>query len=265
MSPASSLLIAQITDIHLFAKAETSLLGLRTSESFQAVLEQVGNLERRPDLLMLTGDLSQDGTIKSYQLLETMLQPLDIPICCVPGNHDCPTTMKKLLMQPPFLAEKSLRLGGWQLIVLDSCLPGCVHGYITPESLNWLDHELLRSPDIPTLIAFHHPPFQVGSTWMNDIGLHNAKELFDVCDRHPQVKLALFGHIHQEFSHYRNGVSYLGAPSTCIQFKPNTPDFTLDEQPPGFRLVTLYPNGAWETQVERISYSCKLDLAAAGY
>lgn len=265
MSPVSSLLIAQITDIHLFARTEGNLLGLQTSESFQAILEQVNTLERRPDLLLLTGDLSQDGTVMSYKLLETMLQPLGIPVYCIPGNHDCPTTMQKLLTRSPFRPEKSFQVGGWQLLLLNSSVPGCVHGYISPESLDWLDQELCRLPDTPALIAFHHPPFQVGSAWMDEIGLRNAQELFDVCDRHPQVKLALFGHIHQEFYQGRHGIAYLGAPSTCIQFKPNTPDFTLDEQPPGFRLITLYPNGAWETQVERIAYSCELDLAAAGY
>ncbi len=265
MSPSSSLLIAQLTDIHLFARFEGSLLGLQTSESFQAVLEQVSTLERHPDLLLLTGDLSQDGTVASYNILERMLQPLGIPVCYVPGNHDCPTTMQKLLARSPFLPEKSLRLGGWQLILLDSSVPESVHGQFTPEHLEWLEQELQRSPDTPTLIAFHHPPFEIGSRWMDEIGLKNTEDLLAVCDRHPQIKLALFGHIHQEFGHSRKGVTYLGTPSTCIQFKPNTPDFSLDEQPPGFRLVTLYPNGTWDTQIQRIAYSCELDLAAAGY
>lgn len=265
MSLFSSLLIAQITDIHLFANAEGNLLGLQTSESFRAVLEHISALQRRPDLLMLTGDVSQDGTVASYNILESLLRPLNIPTYWVPGNHDCPTTMQRLLGRSPFLAEKALQFGGWQLLLLDSCLPGCVHGYLAPESLDWLDQKLGQSPDIPALIAFHHPPFAIGSNWMDEIRLKNAQELFEICDRHPQIKLALFGHIHQEFSHERNGVTYLGTPSTCIQFKPNTPKFTVDERSPGFRLVSLYPDGTWATQVERIAYSCQLDLAAVGY
>jgi Icc protein len=265
MSPDSSLLIAQITDTHLFASAETSLLGLQTSESFQAVLEQVMTLERRPDLFILTGDLSQDRTTESYKQLAMLLQPLGIPVCCIPGNHDCPTTMQALLTGAPFVPEKSLRLGGWQLILLDSSVPECVHGALSPENLDWLEQELSQVPDIPTLIALHHPPLQIGCQWMDRIGLTNAQDFLEVCDRHPQIKLILFGHIHQEFSHDRNGVTHLGTPSTCVQFKPNTPDFTLDEQPPGYRLVILYPNGDWETQIQRIAYSCDLDLTAAGY
>ncbi|MGQ9870892.1 3',5'-cyclic-AMP phosphodiesterase [Leptodesmis sp.] len=265
MSSNSSLLIAQITDTHLFASAETSLLGLQTNETFQAVLEQVMTLEQRPDLFMLTGDLSQDGTVKSYKRLAMLLQPLGIPVYCIPGNHDCPTTMQAILTGVPFVPEKSLRLGGWQLILLDSSVPECVHGAVSPESLDWLEQELSHAPETPTLIALHHPPLQIGSQWMDGIGLTNAQEFLEVCDRHSQIRLILFGHIHQEFSHYRNGVTYLGTPSTCVQFKPNTADFTLDKQPPGYRLVNLYPGGNWKTQVQRISYRCNLDLAATGY
>lgn len=140
-----------------------------------------------------------------------------------------------------------------------------VYGRLSSESLTWLDQELSQFNHTPALIALHHPPFRVGSDWMNDIGLRNAEELFEVCDRHPHVKLVLFGHIHQEFSHQRNQVHYLGTPSTCIQFKPNSPNFSLDEEQPGFRLVTLYPDSNWHTRVERIAYTGQLDLAAAGY
>jgi Icc protein len=261
----SSLLIAQITDTHLFADAKKKLLGLQTIESFQAVIEQVKALERQPDLLLLTGDLSQDGSVESYRVLQAMLSPLGIPAYWVPGNHDRPEVMAEVLTESPVSAQKSFYAGGWQIILLDSSVPGCVHGYLAPEDLEWLDQELSRSNGSPALIAFHHPPFLVGSHWMNDIGLLNGDELFQVCDRHSQVELVLFGHIHQEFSYQRHQVHYLGTPSTGIQFKPNSLKFALDEEAPGLRLVTLYPDGGWKSQVERVAYACELDFVTAGY
>ncbi|MBM0741948.1 3',5'-cyclic-AMP phosphodiesterase [Phormidium sp. CLA17] len=261
----SPLLIAQITDTHLYADAQKELLGLQTSQSFQCVIEQVNALEQRPDLILLTGDLSQDGTAESYERLHTMVSPLAIPTYWLPGNHDCPKTMAQVLTRSPISPQKSFYADPWHIVLLDSSVPGCVHGYLSPESLEWLDQELRQSNDAPALIAFHHPPFLSGSDWMNDIGLLNAEEFFEVCDRHSHVKLVLFGHIHQNFSHQRNQVHYLGTPSTCIQFKPNSVNFALDEEQPGLRLVTLYPDGKWESEVERVVYSCKLDFAAAGY
>jgi Icc protein len=265
MSHLSPLRIAQITDIHLFADPNQCLLGLQTTASFQPILQQLEALDPQPDLLLLTGDLSQDSTTASYEMLSAWLTPLGIPTYWVPGNHDCPTTMAQVLNQAPFFSEKSFRLGEWQFLLLSSYVPGCVHGYISPEDLDWLDQQLTTAAAFPTLLAFHHPPFLVGSTWMNDIGLLNAEELFAVCDRHPQIKLVLFGHIHQEFHCSRNGIHYLGTPSTCIQFKPKSAKFSLDEQQPGFRQIALYPDGSWNTQVQRIAYLGQPDLAAIGY
>ncbi|PZV11011.1 MAG: 3',5'-cyclic-AMP phosphodiesterase [Leptolyngbya sp.] len=260
-----SLLVAQITDTHLFADDQKKLLGLQTVASFQAVIDRVKALERRPDLLLLTGDLSQDGTAESYELLQAMLSPLAIPAYWVPGNHDCPETMAQVLTRSPISPQKSFDTDLWQIILLDSSVPGCVHGALSPESLKWLDQELSHSNGSPALITFHHPPFLNGSDWMNDLGLLNPEDFFEVCDRHPHVKLVLFGHIHQNFSRQRNQVHYLGTPSTCIQFKPNSVDFALDEEQPGLRLVTLSADGTWKSHVERVVYMSNLDFAAAGY
>lgn len=265
MRESSSLLIAQITDIHLFAETDKQLLGLQTSDSFEAVIQHLRSLPKQPDLLLLTGDLSQDESAQSYEILQNRLNPLGIPAYWLPGNHDDMELMTQILQRSPMSAQKSFEAGGWQFLLLNTAVPGCVHGYLSTESLTWLDNELCKNADKPTLISFHHPPFLVGADWMNDIGLLNADDLFEVCDRHPQIKLALFGHIHQEFSRQRNGVHYLGTPSTCIQFKPNSPKFSLDQQQPGIRLVTLHSDGTWESAVQRIAYRCQLDLAAAGY
>lgn len=261
----SSLLIAQITDTHLYADVQKELLGLQTMASFQAVIERVKALARKPDLLLLTGDLSQDSTAESYERLQEIVSPLAIPAYWVPGNHDCPKTMAQVLTRSPISPQKSFYADSWKIILLDSSVPDCVHGELSPESLEWLDQELSQAEGSPALIAFHHPPFLSGSDWMKDIGLRNADEFFQVCDRHSHVKLVLFGHIHQDFSRQRHQVYYLGTPSTCIQFKPNSDKFALDEEQPGLRLVTLYPDGTCKSHVERVVCISNLDFAAAGY
>jgi Icc protein len=89
---------------------------------------------------------------------------------------------------------------------------------------------------------------------MDAIALQNSADFLALVDRHPQVKLVLFGHIHQEFEHQRQGVTYLGSPSTCVQFQPNRREFGIDTQAqPGFRLLTLFPDGSYETRVQRLS------------
>ena len=76
----------------------------------------------------------------------------------------------------------------------------------------------------------------------------------------------LFGHIHQAYNAERKGVALLGAPSTCIQFLPESQGFALDPATPGFRWLDLYPDGHIDTGIERIAaYPDPLDLSGTGY
>jgi 3',5'-cyclic-AMP phosphodiesterase len=255
--------IAQVTDLHLFAESDQCLLGMPTLRSFNTLIAQLQQIQPRPDLLLLTGDLSQDGTAESYQRLQTLLRPLGIPTYWLPGNHDDVEVMERALTE--FHPDKSFRCGGWQFILMNSQVPGCVHGEFSRESLDWLDRQLDQNPDVPTLISFHHPPFLVNSTWLDTSALQNTPEFLEIVDRYPQIKLVVFGHIHQEFQKRRKAVTYLGTPSTCIQFACESDEFALGEEKPGFRLIQLYADETWESQVKRIEFSYQLDLAAMGY
>ncbi len=255
MFQTSPLLVAQITDIHLFTENDQKLLGCPTDKSLKAVIERLTELQPKPNILLLTGDLSQDETDASYQRLKNLIAPLDIPTYWLPGNHDNLPAMEQILNQQPNLADKSFAVGGWQFLLLSSWLPGCVHGELSSASLEWLDRQLQLVGEQPTLIALHHPPCLIHSVWMDEIKLKNPEEFFAVIDRYPQVKLVLFGHIHQVFEDSRRGVSYLGSPSTCVQFKPKSVKFAIDNIQPGFRLLSLLPDGTFETRIERVNYN----------
>ena len=265
MTQMSPFLVAQITDIHLFSDSSKELLGLPTSKSFEAVIEQLKKLRPQPDMLLLTGDLSQDGTPESYRRVANLLNPLQIPTYWLPGNHDRPPVMEQVLNQYPIYPQKSFQAGSWQFLLLNSHAPGCVHGHLSAQELNWLDQQLKLVGEQPTIIALHHPPFRVSSDWLDTNTLQNSEDLFAVIDRYPQVQMVVFGHIHQEFDQWRRGVRYLGSPSTSIQFEPQSNKFSLDQISPGFRLLNLFPDGTFNTQIERVTYTHQMDLAATGY
>jgi Icc protein len=247
----AALTIAQVTDTHLFADPEQGLKGVITARSLQAVVERVRQLQ--PDFLLLTGDLSQDETLASYEHLREIIAPLSLPSYWIPGNHDRPELMVQVLSNPPFQSKKSLQWAGWHGVLLDSRVEGKVGGELSQASLQELNQALEQNPELPTFIALHHPVFDVGSAWMGEIGLSNAEDLLAVIDRHSQVKLVLFGHIHQVFEQQRQGVTYLGTPSTCVQFKPHSETFAIDNQMPGFRILRLWADGRFESVVERVS------------
>lgn len=241
--------VVQLTDIHLLADDQALLKGIATTASLQAVLTHLQAQPDRPDLLLLTGDLSQDESPQSYDRLVDLLTPLAIPSYWLPGNHDHPATMAQCLERPPLRSAKAIHQGGWQILLLDSSRPGDVAGYLSDASLNWLDTQLQTGP-LPTLIALHHPPCSVHSEWADAIALINRDEFLARLRPYPHVRLVIFGHIHQEFQAEAQGITFLAAPSTCIQFKPKVPRFALDDLPPGYRWLELHPDGTWATGIE---------------
>lgn len=265
MMAASPLIVAQITDTHLLASPDGKLLGLPTQDSLAVVIREIQTLTPQPHCLLLTGDLSQDETLASYEWLHQHLTQLNLPTYWLPGNHDQLHLMEKALTMPPAYGDKSFQWGGWQFILLNSAVPGRVYGYLSAETLAWLSNELDKAQDSPTLLALHHPPFLVDSHWLDKSCLQNPGDLFAVLDRYSQVRLVLFGHIHQDFYRDRAGVHYFATPSSSVQFKPNSQQFSLDDELPGFRLLWLYPNGEYDTQVKRVTFTYSLDLTANGY
>ena len=257
---ANSVLIAQLTDTHLFADADGIMMGVKTAESLNAVVAEVAQLPRTPDLLLLTGDLTQDETVASYERLRHAIEPLGIPTATIPGNHDVPAVMLPCLQGGCFTAARSLQIGGWQVVLLDSVVAGQTAGALATSELHFLADQLAMVPHTPTLVALHHPPCLIGSPWMDEIGLQQAEALFEVLDRFPQVKLVVFGHIHQAFEGDRQGVRYLGTPSACVQFRPLSQDLTLDETLPGFRLIELFSDGTFHTEVRRIPQTAAILL-----
>lgn len=265
MGKTPPLLIAQLSDLHLFATPDRDLLGLNTFSSLEIVLQELQKLPSKPDQLLLTGDLAQDETDIAYQQIQKLITPLQIPTYWLPGNHDHLPTMYGAFTNSLFQAQKSYHMGDWQFLLLNSSVSGKVYGKLSRDSLNWLDQELERCHPRPTLLALHHPPFAIKSDWLDKIGLQNSDDLFAIVDRYSHVKLVVFGHIHQQFEHQRGEVRYLSTPSTCIQFAPHSQTFALDQAQPGFRLFRLYDNGTFETEVKRVMLSQQLDFSAKGY
>jgi len=106
----------------------------------------------------------------------------------------------------------------------------------------------------------------VGSEWIDQYIVRNADTFFKVLDRFPNVKAVVWGHVHQDFSSERKGVKLIATPSTCVQFKPNCNDFTVDTLMPGYRWFDLHDDGSFTTGVERVTgKEYVIDYKSAGY
>jgi Icc protein len=241
--------LLQLTDPHLFGEPATELYGLNTALSFRLALESAFAEGPVPDAILATGDIGDDMSEAAYAGFRRALEGRASRVFCLPGNHDDPALMARLLEGDGFQYCGRARLGAWGLVLLDTHVPGRPHGRLADAELVRLDADLRALHDVPVLVCLHHPPVPVGSRWLDGVGLENGDAFFDVVDRHPQVRCVLAGHVHQEFDQMRGSVRVLTTPSTCAQFAPRTEHCVMDRRPPGYRWISLHADGSLTTQV----------------
>ncbi|MDD1014150.1 3',5'-cyclic-AMP phosphodiesterase [Pseudomonas rubra] len=257
--------LVQLTDSHLFADAQGTLLGMSTRDSLQRVIERVRDEQPRIDLVLATGDLTQDGSLESYCCFRDLTASLEAPVRWLAGNHDEPLPMEQAA-QGTDLLEPVVDMGNWRILMLNSAVPGSVPGLLGDDQLSLLEQALHEAPERHCLICFHHQPVSIDCAWMAPIGLRNADALFAILKSYPQVRALLWGHIHQEWDQMREGVRLLASPSTCIQFEPGSEDFKVGEQAPGYRWLRLQPDGSIDTGVSRVTdFEFTVDYEGDGY
>jgi len=241
--------VLQLTDPHFFEDPEGELYGVNTRESLQAVFRQIERDKIPFDFVLATGDLVHDETEAGYNALAQALAGLGVPIYYLPGNHDDSNLMEKVLTNVTQEGFYSFIQGKWCVVLLDSSVSGQVEGCIPEPVLQQLHHELIRQSSRNVLIALHHHVVDVQSEWLDRLNLTNNHAFLDVLAAHSNVKVVVNGHIHQELHVEQSSILYLGAPSTCFQFKPLSDKPGIDDGPPGFRHIVLNDDGSVITKV----------------
>ena len=259
-------LILQLTDSHFCSRATDTMLGINTRQSFIDTLDSALARGRKPDLVLFTGDLSQDGSQESYHLLRESLKSLTCDVYCLPGNHDAANLMVDHLTCESIHVQTRILLDHWQILCLNSTIPGSDGGRIDEPEIEKLVNMLEMEPDRYTLIAMHHHPVPTGSHWMDKMQVQNTNALFSALKPFSRVQCIIFGHVHQELDTSIQEIRILGTPSTCFQFKPGQTEFTIDEIPAGYRWIELGQDGSIDTLVERSTHiPSGLERKSAGY
>lgn len=246
-------LLAQISDLHIGANEN----GVDPVPRLEAVVEAVRSLPNPVDAVLVSGDLTHDGGQSEFQLVRQLLERLGAPLHVMPGNHDDRALVRETFGLPAAGGEPvnySVDVGELRLVVFDSNVPGQDPGRYDSQQLGWLDSELGREPDRPTLLAMHHPPLATGVREWDGINLEPGQReaLAGVVAKHPQLRAIVGGHLHRIAASSLAGCPVLAVPSTYLQAQP---DFRAEGVEfggtPGFALHALL-DGELSSQVESI-------------
>lgn len=240
MTPA--FVLAQLSDPHIGADWAPADPVARLA----AAVEAIGAVRPHPDAFLVTGDLVDHGTDAEYEQVRELLAPLGEPLLVLPGNHDDRRRLRRHFGLPGTGDEPvqyAADLGPLRVIVLDSTRPGEDPGELGAGRLAWLEAELSRAPDAPTIVAMHHAPLVTGAPAWDEIGLAatDRHALAAVLRRHPQVRRVVAGHVHRHITGEIGGRTLLTVPSTYIQgrLELGAQEIELADEPAAFALHAL--------------------------
>lgn len=230
------MLIAQITDLHIgFDRGNPHELNVRR---LNMVIDELNERKPRPDLLLVTGDLVENGDdADAFQHMHALVGRWQGPLLWAIGNHDDRANFIDELPQVPtdpngFIQYESEH-GGLRWIVIDTLDPGRHGGMFCELRAGWLADRLREKADQPTVIVLHHPPVDTGIEWMSALPCEQWVQRLEAIIRPAsQIVGMIAGHVHRPIATSFAGKPLMIAPSTA-------PEVALDLDP----VDPLFPDG----------------------
>lgn len=246
--------VLHVSDSHVTARVATAppasladavalARGVSTADTLRQVVDCALADPHPPDLILHTGDVTDDGDVESHESAMEVLASAGVPVHWVPGNHDDSRIFAEMAPTSVHIVD----LDAWRLVLVDSSVAGAEHGHLDPAQLEELASAVVAG-DSWVLVAMHHPPRS--SCGHEHCIVTNADEVLATLDTR-SVRVVASGHLHAASHHEAANTAFLLGPSTCVQLDHihplehnNRPITAL-----GARWIDLHDDGAVETSL----------------
>ncbi|WP_026909486.1 metallophosphoesterase [Patulibacter minatonensis] len=212
--------VLQLSDPHLVA--EESGADVRLALALETILLS----KVRPLALLLTGDLSDDGSPESYARVRAAVDPvaaeLGAAVLAIPGNHDLAGPFREGMLDGEPL-HRAITVDGLRIVGLDTTVPGRPHGELGAGQLEWLEDVLAKDAKHGTLLALHHPPIPTVHPMLGRIGLRDPDRLRRVV-KGTDVRMMVCGHAHAVSAGTLARIPVWSAPALGVTSDPLPPE-----------------------------------------
>ena len=216
----------QLTDLHVVSDGALASRVLDTRSILTTAIDRLIDMRAalNPlDAVLVTGDVSDDGSADSYEFARAQLERLGLPILPIPGNHDARAPFRTAFadlvnVRDDGLLDWATTIGDTRIIGLDTLVEGQGGGRLRRESLNFLATELSGADFSAMILMLHHPPIRTGIRFMDTIGVENAIDLESVLSTVSYDVTVLSGHVHGTHVGRIGRHSVFTAPSICSAF-----------------------------------------------
>ncbi|WP_457154466.1 phosphodiesterase [Mesorhizobium sp. P5_C1] len=238
--------VIQISDPHLMTPGGL-LYGSNPLSRLQACLADIGANHADADLVVISGDLTNDGERPAYAALSESLTKFGPPCRLMLGNHDDRAVF--LEMFPQATAERGfvqsvVDSSEGRLILLDTLDSGHVEGKLCAARLDWLDKRLQEARDRPVFLFMHHPPFRIHIPELDRVMLADPDALHEVLLRHGNVRHIFAGHVHRLIAGSWRGIPVSTLRSTNHQTALDfSQGWSLGHEPPAYAVILIDADG----------------------
>lgn len=161
-------------------------------------------------LLLISGDLTEDGEVEDYAYLKEWLSQEigDIPIVVTLGNHDIKSNFRvgwlnEAPSNKPYNIVKTF--DEFHVISFDNSVYERSDGSMTDSQFNWLEEQLKKFQDKPIVLMTHHHLLEGQSSTPV---LPESNRLIKMISEYPAVLCLLNGHTHHVYNGDIGGIQY---------------------------------------------------------
>jgi Icc protein len=253
------MLMAQISDLHVRPAGVSYKNAVDSNRMLEDAIVHLNGLDPRPDLVLITGDLVDEGQEAEYAELRRLLAGLAIPHLLMPGNHDDRARLAHAFPEHDYLPKLgpkhyAIDRHPVRIVALDTTVPGDHHGFVDDAGVAWLDETLAAKKDAPTVVLMHHPPIVSGVPYLDKYMCRKPERIAAVIARYKNVERVLCGHVHRPILQRWAGTMLCSCPSTAtqigLQLRPDAKPQSWREPPAC--LLHLWRDGVLVTHTSYI-------------
>lgn len=216
------MLIAQISDVHVRPVGQLYKGVVDSNRMLAEAIAHLNALDPLPDLVLISGDLVDEGDPAEYAALRDILAALALPYLVIPGNHDGRETCRAAFADHAYLPRSgpmhyAIETHPVRIVAFDTTVPGGHHGAADAAGLDWLRATLAADGARPTLLIMHHPPFVCGIPYLDKYRLMQPETLAAVIAGAGNIERVLCGHVHRPMQARWAGTLVCACPSTTTQ------------------------------------------------
>jgi 3',5'-cyclic AMP phosphodiesterase CpdA len=231
-----SMIIAQISDTHIDLDGPKGPARLGYLERCVA---DINRLDPLPDVVIHTGDLSQNGKPAEYEAARQVVGALRCPLHVTAGNRDDRAAIREafpadryLLPDTPFV-QYCVDDYPVRLIAVDTLSEKSNQGDFCKIRADGLRAALTEEREKPTVVFMHHPPFEVRESDypVQFASWDGVERMSRALEGLSHVVGMFCGHTHRNAAGEVGGVPVSSMPSVAVDLRLGQYPAALDGVP----------------------------------